>query len=85
MILIGPFYTRQSYTKEAVNKYMAKINLNVKYYGHYKRKKFIPLCVYRYYEALPTSQKKLYPFYQLFFLTENRNLWNTFLAFYAYM
>jgi len=75
MILICPFYTRKSYTKEAVDLYIVQNDLKVKYYGRYRRKKFIQVDVLRYYKRCSdTGQKKLFHYCLHFFLAENRLL-----------
>jgi len=67
MIIIGPFYTKKSYTRETVSIYIGKNYSDFKYYGYYERKNFTPLRIYRFYTVLPDGQKKLYPLYPLFF------------------
>jgi hypothetical protein len=60
MIIISPFYTRSSYTKEAVDIFIEQAAYKVKYYGFYLRKLFTETKVYRYYHVLPSGQKKLF-------------------------
>ena len=74
MQIISPFHTRKSYTKEAVTSFIEQYGLKVKYYGSYKRKNFIPVDIYRYYDVLSTGQKKLFLFCRRFCLVENKNL-----------
>lgn len=85
MQIIGPFYTRSTYTKEAVDLFIEKNGHKVKYYGFYQRKISNLMNIYRYYFILPTGQKKLYLFCPHFFLAVNRNHWNTFLLFYVFI
>ena len=75
MQIISPFYTRKSYTKEAVNLFIDQYGYNVKYF----RKNFIPVNIYRYYEKLQTGKKKLYLFFPHSSSVENKNHWYTFL------
>jgi hypothetical protein len=50
MQIIGHFYTRKSYAKAAVDLLIGQNDLKVKYYGSYRRKNFIPVKIFRYYE-----------------------------------
>ena len=83
MQIICPFYTRSTYTKEAVDLFIDHSGQKVKYYGTYQRKFFTQLRIYRYYQVLPTGQKKLFRYCLLFFSAANRSHLNTSLLSYA--
>ena len=57
MQIIGPFYTRKSYTKEAVDLFIDQYGYKVKNYGTYLRKNFVTINIYRYYKKLQTKKK----------------------------
>lgn len=78
MIIISPFYTKKSYTKEAVSTYIGQNYPAFKYYGYYERKNYTPLWVYRFYTVLSNGQKKLYLLSPHFFLCVKGSPFNTF-------
>ena len=60
MQIIGPFYTRKSYTKEAVDLFIDQYGYKVKNYGTYLRKNFVTINIYRYYKKLQTGKKNFF-------------------------
>ncbi len=73
MQIIELFCKSQEYTFESVNEIIGRKYPILKYYGSYTRKNPILIKVYRFYQKLERSKKKLFRFFHLSSCPENRN------------
>jgi hypothetical protein len=73
MQIIGPYYTKESYTKDAVDTFIGEKYPDFRYYGFYPRKNYTSVNVYRYYKRDARGQKKRYPYCPRFCFHTNRN------------